>query len=152
MENFQGIGMHLNSDHTISYVEKLSPADIAGIKKDQKLIYINHVYVENMPIYDIVKLIKENINDLTIGLRSTDTKNITTENKINPETPVQEPANENIIYQNVALTEEMENEIDDANNSSFPLETENEVVDSDNKNEDPIIASSTLEKEIEEEG
>ena len=60
--------MHLSADGKISYIEPLSPADISGLRKEQKIAYINNVDVRDMGIQNIAKLIKENMNNLIVGV------------------------------------------------------------------------------------
>ena len=66
--------MHLSADGKISYIEPLSPADISGLRKEQKIAYINNVDVRDMARQNVVKLIEENINNLIVGVESETTE------------------------------------------------------------------------------
>ena len=63
--------MHLSIDRKISYVEPLSPADISGLRKDLKMVYINDIDVRDMDIQNIAKVMKNNMTNLTIGVEDT---------------------------------------------------------------------------------
>jgi hypothetical protein len=60
--------LHLSIDNKISYIEPLSPADISGLRKDLKMVYINDIDVRNMDIQNIAKLMRNNMTNLTIGV------------------------------------------------------------------------------------
>ena len=66
--------MHLSPNGKIDYIEPLSPADLSGLEKDQKIIYINDVDVRDMARQNVVKLIEENINNLIVGVESETTE------------------------------------------------------------------------------
>ena len=60
--------MHLATDGRISYIEPFSPAELSGLQKDQKLLYVNNVAVKDMSIPEIAKVIRENSRNLIIGV------------------------------------------------------------------------------------
>lgn len=69
MESYKGLGLHLAPNGLISYVETLSPADIAGLQKGQKILEINNIDVSCKSNVEIASLIKENANNLEVGVR-----------------------------------------------------------------------------------
>jgi predicted metalloprotease with PDZ domain len=76
MKTYKGLGLHLSTNGTISYIEPMSPAYVAGLKKGAKIIEINDVVVKDMQLQEIAKVIKENINNLLIGVQLSDSKSL----------------------------------------------------------------------------
>jgi predicted metalloprotease with PDZ domain len=82
LPTYKGIGLHLNYDGVINYIEPSSPAELAGLHKDQKIVEINDINVRGKTNREIASIIRENMNDLIIGV-----ENITQ----------QQPSKENVI-------------------------------------------------------
>ncbi len=64
----KGLAISLNKNAIISSVEPDSPAEVAGLRKDQKIVQVNGKNVKNKTYKDIAKAIKEHENDLIIGV------------------------------------------------------------------------------------
>lgn len=65
---FKGLGISLNKNAIISSVDPDSPAENAGLRKDQKVVQVNGKSVQNKSYKEIAKAIKEHEKDLTIGV------------------------------------------------------------------------------------
>jgi C-terminal processing protease CtpA/Prc len=65
---FNGLGISLAANGVISAVEPNSPADRAGLKKDNKIVEVNGVDVKNKSNKEIAKVIKENEKNLQVGV------------------------------------------------------------------------------------
>ena len=70
LPSYKGIGLHLNYDGVINYIEPMSPAAIAGLQKDQKIVEVSGINVRGKTNREIAAIIKENINDLIIGVEN----------------------------------------------------------------------------------
>lgn len=65
---FSGLGIGLTANAVISSVDANSPSELAGLKKDSKIVEVNGVVVRDLSNKEIAKLIKENENNLQIGV------------------------------------------------------------------------------------
>lgn len=70
LPSYKGIGLHLNYDGVINYIEPSSPAELAGLRKDQKIVEVNDISVRGKTNREIAFIIKENMNDLVIGVEN----------------------------------------------------------------------------------
>lgn len=76
LPTYKGIGLHLNYDGVINFIEPSSPAELAGLRKDQKIVEVNDRNVRGKTNREIAAIIKENISDLVIGVESTVRENV----------------------------------------------------------------------------
>ncbi len=65
---FSGLGISLAANGVINSVEPNSPAEKAGLKKDNKIVEVNGIDVKNLSNKEIAKAIKENEKNLQIGV------------------------------------------------------------------------------------
>ena len=65
---FNGLGISLAANGVINSVEPNSPAERAGLKKDNKIVEVNGIDVRNLTNKEIAKAIKENEKNLQIGV------------------------------------------------------------------------------------
>jgi membrane-associated protease RseP (regulator of RpoE activity) len=65
---YQGIGLHLNYSGVINYIEPGSPAQIAGLNKNQRIVEVNNINVRGKTNREIAEIIKENIKNLTVAV------------------------------------------------------------------------------------
>ncbi len=63
---YQGIGLHLNYSGVINYIEPGSPAQLAGLNKNQRIVEVNNINVRGKTNREIAEIIKENIKNLTV--------------------------------------------------------------------------------------
>lgn len=71
MPTFKGLGISLTPNGIISAIEPNSPSDIAGLRKDNRIVEVNGVNVSDKSNKEIAKIIKENENNLVIGVLDT---------------------------------------------------------------------------------
>ena len=68
-DSYDGLGILLSADGEtrlnprIRYVEPASPGDRAGLRKDDRIIYINGIYVENAEFSEVLTLIQNGLNN-----------------------------------------------------------------------------------------
>lgn len=67
---YKGIGLHLNYNGIINYIEPLSPAEAAGLIKDQTIVEVNGVNVRGKNNREIAKIIKDHQDNLIIGVEN----------------------------------------------------------------------------------
>jgi hypothetical protein len=70
LQSYKGIGLHLNYDGVINHIETSSPADLGGLHKGQRIVEVNGINVRGKSNREIAAIIKENINDLVIGVEN----------------------------------------------------------------------------------
>jgi C-terminal processing protease CtpA/Prc len=62
----------LSPNGVISSIEHDSPSEIAGLKKDYRIVEVNGIDVSNMSNREIARLIRENEANLTLGIVKSD--------------------------------------------------------------------------------
>lgn len=67
LPGFKGLGISLNNSAIISAVEPTSPAEKAGLKKDQKIVKVNGKNVTDKTYKEIGAIIREHEKDLVLG-------------------------------------------------------------------------------------
>lgn len=68
MPGFKGLGISLTPNGVISAIEPNSPSDRAGLRIGDRIVEVNGVDVRDKSNREIAKIIKENENDLVIGV------------------------------------------------------------------------------------
>jgi C-terminal processing protease CtpA/Prc len=73
-DSYDGLGLLISADaetrlnHRIREVELSSPADQAGLRKNDRIIAVNGVNVENVEFSDVLILIKQGLNNDSLQL------------------------------------------------------------------------------------
>ena len=68
MPNFNGLGFSMNNKNVIETVVENSPAEIAYLKKDDKIVEINGIDINNKSMKEITKLIRKHETNLILGV------------------------------------------------------------------------------------
>jgi C-terminal processing protease CtpA/Prc len=68
MPGFKGLGISLTPNGIINAIEPNSPSDLAGLKKDYRIVLVNNVDVRDKSNKEIARLIKENEANLVLGI------------------------------------------------------------------------------------
>ncbi len=93
LPGFKGLGISLTPNGIINAIEPNSPSDLAGLKKDYRIILVNNVDVRDKSNKEIARLIKENEANLVLGIL-----------KSGAETPL-------LIHKHLEQTTQKENEV-----------------------------------------
>ena len=88
----QDLGIGLAQNGVISSVESNSPADAAGLKKDQQIVEVSGENMRGKSNKEIAKIIKENEKNLVIGVTEAQKTSTT------PITAVSVPAAEGLKF------------------------------------------------------
>ena len=70
LPGFKGLGISLTPNGIINAIEPNSPSDLAGLKKDYRIILVNNVDVRDKSNKEIARLIKENEANLVLGIET----------------------------------------------------------------------------------
>ena len=81
--SYNGIGILLNSDYVIEEVFENSPAQSAGLVKDDKILAVNNNDVSDMELSEVTSLIKSSDSNVELKIqRGNETKTINVEVKV----------------------------------------------------------------------